>query len=314
MLNNTDDVCERMTAAVNAGRISRRTWVMAMLSLGVAGPALLAATGRGLAQDAKNLRVFMVPKFTGFVFFELARAGAEKACKALGCEFTYVGTTTADVEGQVQVYQNLVPQRPDLLVTAALDLNAGVPVLRRLRRQGTVVVTFDADVAPDGRDLFVNMAPFDIQARAMLESALANVPDGGKAIWVAPTPTVANFISQKKALDALIASDPKYRSIEFIDTLYAEDDPEKSYAVGSSAMQAHPDLKLFISGSGISVPALNKAIEDYRAARPSLCDGLRPARHDDHLHRQRHDQAIRAVEPVRLRLPGDLCRHPRQGG
>ena len=79
---------------------------------------------------------------------------------------------------------------------------------------------------------------------------------------MAPTPTVANFISQKAALDELIASDPRYGSIEFIDTLYAEDDPEKSYALGSSAMQAHPDLKLFISGSGISVPALNKAIED----------------------------------------------------
>jgi rhamnose transport system substrate-binding protein len=40
------------------------------------------------------------------------------------------------------------------------------------------------------------------------------------------------------------------------------DDPEKSYTVATSAMQAHPDLKLFISGSGISNPAINKAIQD----------------------------------------------------
>lgn len=251
-----------LTTAVNHGAISRRRWITGMLAAGVAGPSILAAMGDAIAQQAKDLRVFVVPKFTGFVFFELARDGAEKACEAQGCELTYVGTTTADVEGQVQVYQNLVPQRPDVIVTAALDLNAGVPALERARKQGTVVVTFDADVAPRGRDLFVNMAPFDVQARAMLESALANVPEGGQAIWVAPTPTVANFISQKAALDELIADDPRYASIEFIDTLYAEDDAEKSYSVGTSAMQAHPDLKLFISGSGISVPALNKAIED----------------------------------------------------
>ena len=262
MTRNGIDRREEMTALVNAGRISRRAWIRWMLAAGVTGPAILRAMGPAAAQAAYDLRVFMVPKFTGFVFFELAREGAEKACEELGCELTYVGTTTADVEGQVQVYQNLLPQRPDVLVTAALDINAGVPVLRRLRSQGTVVVTFDADVAAEGRDLFVNMAPFDVQARAMLEAALANVPEGGQAIWVAPTPTVANFISQKAALDELIASDPRYASIEFIDTLYAEDDPEKSYALGSSAMQAHPDLKLFISGSGISVPALNKAIED----------------------------------------------------
>jgi rhamnose transport system substrate-binding protein len=203
-----------------------------------------------------------VPKFTGFVFFELARAGGEQACKELGAEQTYVGTTTADVEGQVQVLQNIFPQKPDVIVTAALDLNAPVPVLKQARQRGAVVVTFDSDVAPAGRDLFVNMAPFEVQAKAMLESALANAPDGGKSIWVAPTPTVANFISQKKALDDLIAKDPKYKSVQFIDTLYANDDPDKSYAVASSAMEAHPDLKLFISGSGISNPAINKAIQD----------------------------------------------------
>jgi len=180
----------------------------------------------------------------------------------LGATLTYVGTTTADVEGQVQVLQNILPQQPDCIVLGALDLNAAVPTLRRARKNGAVVVTFDSDVAPPGRDLFTNMAPFDIQAKTMLECALANVPEGGKSIWIAPTPTVANFISQKKALDEQIATNPRYKTVEFIDTLYANDDPDKSYAVGSSAMQGHPELKLFISGSGISVPAINKAIED----------------------------------------------------
>jgi rhamnose transport system substrate-binding protein len=216
--------------------------------------------GRATAQE--KLRIYNVPKFTGFVFFELAKDGSQKACDELGAELTYVGTTTADVEGQVQVFRNIVPQKPDGIVTAALDINAPVPALKQARQRGAVVVTFDADVAPEGRDLFVNMAPFEVQAKAMLESALANAPEGGKSIWVAPTPTVANFISQKKALDELIAKDAKYKSIQFIDTLYANDDPDKSYSVATSAMQAHPDLKLFISGSGISNPAINKAIKD----------------------------------------------------
>ena len=262
-----DDETKTWTDALQAGRISRRTWLERMLGTGMALPAIgaaLAGTGvmLGRAEAATPLRVFNVPKFTGFVFFELARAGGEQACKELGAEQIYVGTTTADVEGQVAVLQNIVPQRPDCIVTAALDINAPVPTLRQARQRGAVVVTFDADVAPAGRDLFINMAPFEVQAKAMLESALTNAPDGGKAIWIAPTPTVANFISQKKAIDELVANDPKYKSIEFIDTLYANDDADKSYSIGTSAMQAHPDLKLFISGSGISTPAINKAIQD----------------------------------------------------
>jgi rhamnose transport system substrate-binding protein len=258
---------DRLNALHRAGRLGRRAWLKGLLAGGLSLPAIALAgreagilVGRAAAQAP--LRIFNVPKFTGFVFFELARDGGAKACEELGAEQVYVGTTTADVEGQVQVIRNIIPQRPDGIVTAALDINAPVPALRQARQRGAVVVTFDADVAPDGRDLFVNMAPFEIQAKAMLESALANAPGGGKAIWIAPTPTVANFISQKKALDELIAKEPKYQSIRFIDTLYANDDPEKSYQVATSAMQAHPDLKLFISGSGISNPAMNKAIKD----------------------------------------------------
>ncbi|HTW26746.1 MAG TPA: autoinducer 2 ABC transporter substrate-binding protein [Acetobacteraceae bacterium] len=266
-IEDRDDRIAGLTARLADGRITRRHWLRAMLALGVSLPAmaeLLRQTGVpvGRAAAGEPLHVFNVPKFTGFFFFEQARDGGAKACAELGARQTYVGTTTADVEGQVQVLQNILPQHPDCIVTAALDLNAPVPALRQARRHGAVVVTFDADVAPAGRDLFTNMAPFDIQAKAMLDCALANAPEGGKSIWVAPTPTVANFISQKKAIDEQIATNPKYKSIVFIDTLYANDDPDKSYAVGSSAMQAHPDLKLFISGSGISVPAINKAIED----------------------------------------------------
>ena len=254
---------EALTTAVNEGRISRRAWLKSMAALGVTMPAIARALGgSAFAAQTQGLHIFNVPKFTGFIFFELARDGSKKACDELGCSLTYVGTTTADVEGQVQVYQNIVPQKPDGIVTAALDINAPVPALSQARQRGAVVVTFDADVAPKGRDLFVNMAPFEIQAKAMLESALVNAPEGGKAIWIAPTATVANFISQKKALDELIAKDAKYQSIKFIDTLYANDDPEKSYTVATSAMQAHPDLKLFITGSGISNPAMNKAIQD----------------------------------------------------
>jgi len=295
---------ERLTSAVNNGGMTRRDWLKGMIAAGVSMPAIAGALGGpALAGETKGLRVFNVPKFTGFVFFELAKDGATKACDELGAKLTYVGTTTADVEGQVQVYQNIIPQRPDVIVTAALDINAPVPALSQARKRGAVVVTFDADVAPAGRDLFVNMAPFEVQAKAMLESALANAPDGGKAIWIAPTPTVANFISQKKAIDDLIAKDAKYKSIEFIDTLYANDDPEKSYTVATSAMQAHPDLKLFVTGSGISSPAMNKAIQDTGRIGKVFA-----TEHDEDLSRHRRLQAIRALEPVQVRLYGDLLR------
>src|SRR4051794_39865796 len=109
--------------------VGRRAWLKGMLASGLSLPAVaLAAAEAGILvgrADAQTpLRIFNVPKFTGFIFFELARDGGAKACEELGAEQIYVGTTTADVEGQVQVIRNIIPQRPDGIVTAALDINA----------------------------------------------------------------------------------------------------------------------------------------------------------------------------------------------
>ena len=40
------------------------------------------------------------------------------------------------------------------------------------------------------------------------------------------------------------------------------DDPEKAKQVATDAMAAHPDLKYFITGSGMANPAVNQAIVD----------------------------------------------------
>jgi ABC-type sugar transport system substrate-binding protein len=73
----------------------------------------------------------MVPKFTGFAYFQSGKEGAELACEDLGItDFSYVGTTTADIQGQAQVLQNLIPQKPDVVAAAIMDKDALLPALK----------------------------------------------------------------------------------------------------------------------------------------------------------------------------------------
>lgn len=239
------------------------------LALAVAMP-LAGAPTTASAKDT----LYYVPKFTGFIFFQLAEQGAKKAADELGVKnMVTLGTTQNDVQGYVQILQNLLPQRPQILVTTSSDANAPVPVLKKMRANGAVVVTFDSDVGADGRDLYVNIAPYDVQARAILDSALYNNPAGGKVVWLAPSPNITDFNEVKKSIDKLVATDPKYKSFKVIDTLYMQDDPDKSYAVGTSAMEAHPDLAGFITSSGMANPAVNKAIQDTGRVGKVYCTG-----------------------------------------
>jgi rhamnose transport system substrate-binding protein len=233
--------------------------LLTCFALAVAATMPLAAVPT--AANAKET-LYYVPKFTGFIFFQLAEKGAKKAADELGVDMVTLGTAQNDVQGYVQILQNLLPQKPQIMVTTSSDANAPVPVLKKMRANGATIVTFDSDVGKDGRDLYVNIAPYEVQAKAILESALFNNPNGGKVIWLAPSPNITTFNEVKKWIDKLTKEDPKYKSLDVIDTLYMQDDPDKSYAVGTSAMEAHPDLAGFISSSGMANPAVNKAIQD----------------------------------------------------
>jgi rhamnose transport system substrate-binding protein len=227
------------------------------LALAVAMPLAVAPT----TASAKDT-LYYVPKFTGFIFFQLAEQGAKKAADELGVDMVTVGPAQNNVQQYVQDLQNLLPQNPQIVVTTSSDANAPVPALKKMKANGATIVTFDSDVGQEGRDLYINIAPYDVQAKAILESALYNNPKGGKVIWLAPSPNITTFNEVKKSIEKLIKDDPKYKSLDLIDTLYMQDDPDKSYSVGTSAMQAHPDLAGFISSSGMANPAVNKAIKD----------------------------------------------------
>ena len=248
-----------------------RILVVSLLLAAVIGIPLFAGGGSDTAGADK---LYYVPKFTGFIFFELAGAGAQQACDEFGLEMVTLGPTQNDVEVYVQTLQNLVPQKPQLMVTTSSDANAPVPALKKMRANGCTIVTFDSPVGEGGQDLYVNMAPYKVQAIAELESALYNNPDGGKVIWLAPSPNITLFNKVKENLDELVATVPRYQVFEFIDTLYMEDDPDKSYSVATSAMEAHPDLAGFITSSGMANPAVNKAIQDTGRVGKVFCTGM----------------------------------------
>lgn len=228
------------------------TAASAMLALG------LAATS-GEAQDS-GFKIMMTPKWTGFPYFEAAARGGKAAADELGDEFVYAGADHADVTLQVETIQNFLTQKPNAIVLAAIDLNAVAPVLKEARDMGIVVTTFDADAAPDARDMFFNQLSYQQAAKTMLDCALMDAPEGGEVAFVAASSTSPNHSAHIKYMNEYIANDPAYKIFKVVDTQYANDDDAKSYDVAVNLMQAHPNLKVIISSSAVSVPAAARAI------------------------------------------------------
>ena len=233
----------------------------AVLGLAACGTSTGDGSADGSANEAKQVRLFMAPKFTGLAYFEVARKGGEDAAKATGDSFTYVGSDKPDVSEQVRTLQNAITQKPDALIVNAIDDKAVTPALKQARQRGVKVVTYDADAAVDARDIFVNQLTYELAAKTMLDAALQNDPSGGKVAFISASPTAPNHTAHVKIMKELMTSDPKYQVFKPMDTVqFAGDDEAKSFDIAVNLMQSQPDLKYIISSSAVSVPAAARAV------------------------------------------------------
>jgi rhamnose transport system substrate-binding protein len=214
------------------------------------------------AATAAPLRIFMNPKFTGLSYFQRCALGAGDAAKLLGVQFTYVGSEQPDVQLQVQALENIVSQKADAIICSAIDLNASAPPLRTARSKGIKVVTYDADSAVDSRDFFCNQMDYESAARAELDCALLDSPDGGEIAFIAATPTSPNHMAHFNIASQLVKTDPKYKNLKIVALQFDNDDEAQSVQVATNLMQAFPNLKVIISSATPTVPGACRAIEE----------------------------------------------------
>ena len=238
--------------------MKRMTLLIGMVFI-VAGS--LFAGGQTETTESETYRIFMNPKFTGLSYFEVCANGAQKAADEIGVDFVYTGSEQADVQLQVQSLENIVAQRPDAIIVSAIDLNAVAPPLKNAMAQGIKVVSYDADTAMDARDYFCNQMSYEGAARAMLDCALLNAPEGGEIAFIAASPTSPNHMAHIRIMTELCETEDKYKMFTPVATQFAADDEAKSIEVAINLMQAYPNLRGIISSSAVSAPAAARAIQ-----------------------------------------------------
>ena len=111
----------------------------------------------------------MCPKFTSDPYFVAANGGAQEAAKELGVTVEFQGPVNADVAAQGDIIDRWIRRKVTAITVSANDANALAPAMRRAMAQGIKVSTFDADVLPDARQVFLNQATFDGMGRTMVD-------------------------------------------------------------------------------------------------------------------------------------------------
>ncbi|MBI3665454.1 MAG: autoinducer 2 ABC transporter substrate-binding protein [Acidobacteria bacterium] len=230
----------------------RRMAVFALLGLTLSGCQRQKRGGQ-------SLEVAFIPKLVGIPFFNSAKQGAEQAARELGVQMTYAGPPSADAALQVNVIQDMIAKQVDVLAVAANDPSALAPVLRRARKAGIKVITWDSDTLPDAREFFVNQVMDEQLGRHVMKLLAEQMGGRGEYAIITGALTASNLNNWMEWMKR--EQQEHYPEMKLVTVVACDDDQQKAFLEGQTLLQAYPNLKGIIGNSSAAPPGAAQAVQ-----------------------------------------------------
>ena len=229
--------------------------------------SLVLSVSVAFADDkpAKGITIGVVYKQSGNPYFQAGVAGFQKAADELGFTFMHDGPDDGSSDGQIRIIENYIAQGVDVLCISANDPASLVDVCNEAREAGIKVVTWDAPVDPEGRDLDIEPASAKVIALTQLDSMVNSIGGEGQIAILSAMATAPNqnlWISFME--EALKSNAPKYAKIEFVGVVYGDDEYTKSFNETQALLEKYPNLKGIIVPTTVGAPAVSKCIMDAK--------------------------------------------------
>jgi rhamnose transport system substrate-binding protein len=242
--------------------------------------ALAGAVGSALPLSAirpafaANKRIAMVVKNLGNSYFDACRDGAMEAAKELGgMEIIYTAPTKATAEDQIAVIDGLIAQKVDGIMVSANDADALVAVGRKAMQRGIKVISFDSAIGKNGRIMHLNASSTDLIGAKQVQMIAQTLKGEGEVAILSAASTMTNQNSWIAAMKKEWAK-PEYAKMKLVDTVYGDDQDDKSYREMQALVKTHPNLRGVISPTTIGIRAGAKAIMDANLVGKVYITGL----------------------------------------
>jgi ABC-type sugar transport system substrate-binding protein len=241
-----------------AGRLHAWRWTL-LRAAAWGALATLSACGAP-SESSKNIVVGMLPKFTSDPYFVAAHKGADEAAKELGLVVEFNGPVDANVAVQADIIDRWVRRRVAAIAVCANDPDALAPAMKRAAASGIKTMTWDADVAPAARSVFLNQASFEGMGKTIVEMMVRSAGTSqGDFLVVTAVLTAPN---QNRWIDEIKKyAGQNYPDMKIAAVLPGDEDLEKSKNVTLNYLQANPTTRGVITVTGIATPGVIEAVK-----------------------------------------------------
>jgi rhamnose transport system substrate-binding protein len=229
------------------------------------------STPSATSSSSKSLTIAFLPKQINNPYFDTAASGGKEAATALGGQFQQVGPSSANAAAQVPFITTLTEQHTGAIVISGDDPNAVAPALKQAMSQGVKVVSYDADVAPDARNVFINQADSEQIGRSQVDLLAKQINSTGQIAILSASSTAAN---QNTWIGFMKQELTKYPNMTLVKIVYGNDDDQTSFNDTLALLQQYPNLKGIISPTTVGIAAAARALESVKKGGTVALTGL----------------------------------------
>ena len=237
----------------------QRNIAIGALACGAAAIGLLGLSpAHADPAGSKPIKVLMNVKITGHTFFTEIASGAKDVAKKEGIEFRYTGPTFSNGQQQATQLKSILRQGYNVLLLSANSPTVLAPPAEEAVAKGMPVITFDADVEPSARDLFV--ADIDPAAfgKCLIDQAAKFAGPDAEVAYVSSNPDSPNQISWINASEAYRKA--HYPDMKVVTTVYGRGDEGESMTATQSVIEAHSKVKVLLTPDSGAAPGAAEAI------------------------------------------------------
>ena len=224
-----------------------------------ASPSVAGASPSVAATSCdKKFTVGFMPKQTADPFFVAANQGAQEAADKLGMTLIYKGPVNLDPAGQTQIITQWTDQKVDAITVSADDPNALAPSLKAAAAAGIKVSAWNADVAPDAREFFMDNPRASDLAAALVENMVSSVGPEAKILVMTSTLQAPNQNAWLSAVQTYVST--KYPKLVLQAVLPGNSDTAASFNIAKSWLQAHPETQGILTVDGSELAGAAQAV------------------------------------------------------
>lgn len=233
-------------------------------------------TTGGPTTTGQKFKVVFIPKNTGNPFFDVVSEGFKKSASELGFEYDMVGPSSGDATSQIPIIKAQIQQGVNAIAISANSPDAVAPALKEAQSKGIKVITLDADTTghEDAREAFVMPVDFANIGKSQIELMGSLIGYKGDFAILSATTDAPNQNMWIQGMKEALASDPKYKDMKLVDTVYGDDKEEKSLTEANALLTKYPNLKGILAPTSVGVTKAAQAVEQAKAAPRVQVTGL----------------------------------------